>query len=199
METLWRSKQQPTPVFLPREAHGQRSPAGYSLWGHKESDMTEQLSTYPHMETVTDSCQVSNQFGLPLIGHECQPLPLWLRQGLHVLPSAREKSGVCGAEREWAELYQGRRENLTVEDFSSLPVCVLKSLQLCPTLSDTVDHSLPGSSVHGIIPARILEWVAMPSSWGSSRPKGGTHISYVSCIDRRVLYHWHHWGRSLQA
>ena len=62
METLWRSKQQPTPVFLPREAHGQRSLAGYSLWGHKELDMTEQLSTYPHMETVTDSCQVSSLF-----------------------------------------------------------------------------------------------------------------------------------------
>ena len=31
----------PTPVFLPREFHGQRSPAGYSPWGHKESDTTE--------------------------------------------------------------------------------------------------------------------------------------------------------------
>ena len=35
---------QPTPVFLPGEFNGQRSPAGYSPWGHKESDMTEQLS-----------------------------------------------------------------------------------------------------------------------------------------------------------
>ena len=34
---------QPTPVFLPRESHGQRSLAGYSSWGHKESDMIEQL------------------------------------------------------------------------------------------------------------------------------------------------------------
>ena len=35
---------QPTPAFLPREFHGQRRLAGYSPWGHKESDMTEQLT-----------------------------------------------------------------------------------------------------------------------------------------------------------
>ena len=37
----WRRKWQPTPVFLPGESHGKRSLARYSLWGHKESDMTE--------------------------------------------------------------------------------------------------------------------------------------------------------------
>ena len=37
----WRRKWQPTPVFLPGESHGQRGLAGYSPWGHKESDMTE--------------------------------------------------------------------------------------------------------------------------------------------------------------
>ena len=42
-EIPWRRKWQPTPVFLPRESHGQRSLAGYSSWGHKESEMTEQL------------------------------------------------------------------------------------------------------------------------------------------------------------
>ena len=44
-----------------------------------------------------------------------------------------------------------------------------KSLQSHLTLYDPVGCSLPGSSVHGILQARILEWVAMPSSWGSSR------------------------------
>ena len=39
----WRRKWQPTPVFLPAESHGQRNLAGYSPWGSKESDMTEQL------------------------------------------------------------------------------------------------------------------------------------------------------------
>ena len=40
----WNRKWQPTPVFLPGKFHGQRSLAGYSLWGHKESDTTKQLS-----------------------------------------------------------------------------------------------------------------------------------------------------------
>ena len=40
--------------------------------------------------------------------------------------------------------------------------------QSCPTLCDPVDYSLPGSSVHGILQARILEWVAVPFSRGFS-------------------------------
>ena len=52
----------------------------------------------------------------------------------------------------------------------------------------------PGSSVHGILQARILEWVAMPSSRGSSWPRDQTSASYISCIGRRVLYHWCHLG-----
>ena len=51
------------------------------------------------------------------------------------------------------------------------------SLQLCPTRCDTMDCSPPGSSVHGILQARILEWVAMPSSRGSSQPRDQTCTS----------------------
>ena len=43
--------------------------------------------------------------------------------------------------------------------------------QLCPTLCDPMDYSLPGSSVHGIFQARVLEWVAISFSRESSRPK----------------------------
>ena len=50
-------------------------------------------------------------------------------------------------------------------------------------------YSLPGSSVHGILQERILEWVTMPSSRGSSQSRDQTQVSYVFCIDRRVLYH----------
>ena len=46
---------------------------------------------------------------------------------------------------------------------------------------DPMDCSPPDSSVHGTLQARILEWVSMPSSRGSSRPRGGTHTSSVSC------------------
>ena len=56
------------------------------------------------------------------------------------------------------------------------------SLQSCPTLCDPMDCSLPISSVHGILWARILKWVAMPSSRGSSQPRDQTHISYVSAL-----------------
>ena len=64
-----------------------------------------------------------------------------------------------------------------------------KSLQLCLTLCNPMDHSPSGSSVHETSQARILEWVAVPSSRGSSQPRDGTRVSYVSCIGRWVLYH----------
>ena len=57
-------------------------------------------------------------------------------------------------------------DTTTLSHFS----CVT-SFQLCPALCDPMDYSLPGSSVHGILQARILEWVAMPSSKGPSPPR----------------------------
>ena len=48
-----------------------------------------------------------------------------------------------------------------------------QSLQSCPTLCDPMDCSPPGSSVHEIPQAGILEWAAMPFSRGSSRPRDG--------------------------
>ena len=63
-----------------------------------------------------------------------------------------------------------------------------KSLQSCLMLCDPMDHSPAGPSVHGILQARILEWVAMPFSRGSSQPGDRTRVSYVSCIDRQVPY-----------
>ena len=60
-------------------------------------------------------------------------------------------------------------------------VCA-KSLQLCPTLCDLMEGNLPGSSVHGILEARILEWVAMLSSRGSSWPRDWTCISCLPAL-----------------
>ena len=67
-------------------------------------------------------------------------------------------------------------------------VCVLQS---CPTLCDPMDCSPPGSSVHGIFQARIVEWVAIPFSIGSFQ-HSQTAISDISCMARWVLYHQHH-------
>ena len=58
---------------------------------------------------------------------------------------------------------------------------------------DPMDCSPPGASVRGILQA-ILEWVAMPPSRWSSRPRDRTHVSLVSCISRWVLYHYRHLG-----
>ena len=60
-------------------------------------------------------------------------------------------------------------------------------VQLCPILCNLMDYSLPGSSVHGILQARILEWVAMPASRGASWPRNQT---WVSCIAGRVFIMW---------
>ena len=59
----------------------------------------------------------------------------------------------------------------------------------CVQLCGPTDSSPPGSSVPGILQARILQWIAMPSSRESSRPRDWTHVFYVSCIGRWVLYH----------
>ena len=57
----------------------------------------------------------------------------------------------------------------------------------CPTVCDPMDCSPPGSSVHGISQARILEWIAISFSRGSSQPRDQT---LISCISKRILYHW---------
>ena len=63
----------------------------------------------------------------------------------------------------------------------------VKSLSRVPTLCDPMDCSLPGSSLHGILQARVLEWVAVSFSRGSSRPRDQTR---VSCIPGRRLNLW---------
>ena len=59
--------------------------------------------------------------------------------------------------------------------------------QSCPTLCDPMDYSLPGFPVHGILQARILEWVAVPFSRGSSQPRDWTQ---VSCIADWFFTNW---------
>ena len=61
-----------------------------------------------------------------------------------------------------------------------------------------MDCSPPGCSVHRILQARILEWIATPFSRGSSQPRDRTHIFYVSCIGRWVPYQTNVSGRASQ-
>ena len=68
-------------------------------------------------------------------------------------------------------------------------VYVCSVAQSRPTLYNPMVCSPPGTSVHGILQARILEWIAKPSSRGSSQHRDQACISYVSCSGRQILYH----------
>ena len=61
--------------------------------------------------------------------------------------------------------------------------------QSCPTLCDPMDCSPVGSSVHGILQARLLVQVAVSSPTGSSSHRDQTCVSFVSCFGRLILYH----------
>ena len=65
--------------------------------------------------------------------------------------------------------------------------CCCLVTKLSSTVCDPMKNSLPGSSVHGISQVRILEWVAMPSSRGSSWPR---YLTQVFGIGRFIFYHW---------
>ena len=66
--------------------------------------------------------------------------------------------------------------------------------QSCLTLCNPMDCNPLGSFVHGVFQSRMLEWVSVSSSRGSSWPSDPTCISGVSCIGRCILYHWAAWG-----
>ena len=92
---------------------------------------------------------------------------------------------------QWAETarpsyYLGARAWQRAAWTQCVCVCVWVA-QSCPTLCDSMERSLPGSSVRGILQARILEWVAIPFSRGSSWPRGWT---WVSCIAGRFFTIW---------
>ena len=108
--------------------------------------------------------------------------------------SAIVPAGGCVPSQSWRAICTlwvwGLRDALYTIIIVSLYVCVCacaKSLQSCLTLCNTMDCSPPGSSVYGILQARILEWVATPSSRGSSWPSDPTCVSYVSCTGRQVF------------
>ena len=95
------------------------------------------------------------------------------------LPCARPKS---------SPQVQSRLQEAMIPLLISAVTWKLKSSlsQPCPKLCDPMDCSPPGSSVHGLSQARMLEWVVLPFSMGSSQPRDQTR---VSCISRWILYH----------
>ena len=79
------------------------------------------------------------------------------------------------------------------EYWSGLPLPKWSEVaQSCPTLCDPMDYSPPNSSVHGILQARILKWVAISFSRRSSRPRNRTQ---VFCIVGRFFTNWAIWWK----
>ena len=76
----------------------------------------------------------------------------------------------------WKEILPGFVLGKGLESYGQSESSVTQS---CPTLCDPMDCSLPGSSVHGIFQARILEWVAISFSRGSSQPRDRSRVSRI--------------------
>ena len=79
---------------------------------------------------------------------------------------------------EWGAIaFSGVYTYILVYTHINTYICACVHAQSCPTLYDLMDCSPLGSSVHGIFQARMLGWVAISSSRGSSQPRDWTHIS----------------------
>ena len=90
-------------------------------------------------------------------------------------------------QKEWAILKTMKIKN-------KIFTCKSEVAQLCLTLCNPMGYSLPGSSIHGIFQAIVLEWVAISFSKGSSQHRDWRRV----CLPyRQMLYHLSHKGRSL--
>ena len=183
------------------ESEGQGNLACYSPWGCKELDTTEWLNnikrgynsksekqatqlkkgkktwvnifpkTYRWSAGSWKKCSIS-----------CDTvLTTWdggRIKGKYIVTGNDKFRGRDGASRK------GKSEAL--KETGTLCVCSVARPYL--TLCNPVNYHPPGSSVHGIFESRILEWVAIFSCRGSSRPRDRTHVSCISCFGRRILY-----------
>ena len=101
------------------------------------------------------------------------------------VPGLRRVSALPGRAR-WVSRVTSRLSAGLCESLFLRPSCVQSRSRL-PTLCDPMDCSPPDSSVHGIFQARILKWVAISFSRGSSPPRAQTRVSLVSCIAGRFF------------
>ena len=140
---------------MPGESPGQRSLAGYSPWGRTESDMTEWLST-------------------------CHTIPGCF---MSVHPNIQCRISEHVKDGKLLPLVTNKTPQMTRPNFIRGPISLkvkVLVVQSCPTLCDPTDCSPLGSSVHGILQARILEWVAIPFSRVSSQPRDQTQVSHIT-------------------
>ena len=143
--------------ILDGKFHGQRSLAVCNPWGHKESNTTGCVHIHIY----------NNEFSNLYKNKTCQYLMKIIGNIILLIKVSY-------------------KVKITWTCFQSSCYCCLVA-QLCSTLCDPMDCSPQGSSVHGIPQARILEWVAISFSEGSSRPRDQT---LVSCIAGRRFTLW---------
>ena len=161
----------------PLQYSGLENSMNYSPWGHKKSDTTEWLSLHS-LKWRTDSLEKTLM------------LRNW-RQKEKGLAEEMFRKHHCLSGHEFEQILENSGGQKSLSGYC--PCIHTKQHQSYLTLCDPMDCSLPCSSVHGILQARILEWVTMPSSKGSSWPSDWIQC-HVSCIGRWVLYHQHHLG-----
>ena len=145
------------------------------------------------VQNLTDKCYMCSGGSTDWLFHHLSPSPLRppypLRHNVEIRPiNNPSMTSKCSSER---------KSLTSVTSSKKLEWLSLVSIALHSVMSDCcdpMDCSPPGSSVHEILQARILEWVAISSSI-SSQPSDRNHVSYISCIGRWVLYHcttWEH-------
>ena len=153
---------------------GWRSLVGYSPCSRQESDTTERLH-FPIFLYVQCRDGYSHSHWLLTFSLPCTTLSssiILLQQGSFCLTPL---------------LPPGFPGGSVVKNLPANAEMRAKSLQSRPTLRHPMDWNLPGSFLHGILQARILEWVFTPFSRGSSQLMDRTHISYGSCIAGRFF------------
>ena len=94
-------------------------------------------------------------------------------------------------ERKKGRKKEKKKVNWKIYSHGFVNFCCHLVTQLCLSLCNPMDCSLPGSSVHGILQVRILEWVAVYfSRWIFWTRGSNPHLLQVSCIGRQILYYW---------
>ena len=183
-----RREWQPTMVFLPGEFRGWRSLVDYIVHGVAEWDMTGRLTHLLHLTLEWKEAKV--------------PWNLWCHMLDQPFTSTTQWQENLKSEILWCNCsfcyYKFWLQTLILRNWAVLWVdvqlplsfwCKVLAAHLCLTLCDPVDCSRPGSSIHGILQARTLEWVAIPFSGGSFWPRDWTPgLRYC----RQILYHLSH-------
>ena len=177
----------------PGGGEGQGSQVSCSPQGRTESDMPEQLngraassawSRLPHRPSsqVGASTPRSSSFicFLRRVSHNCMTARPRLKAVLEPQPQAFQPLRHVRS-LEWMPSDPIHRIWYRNQDLTScVEVKWREVAQSCLTLCDPMDYSLQGSSVHGILQARVLEWVAISFSRGSSRPRDRTRVSLIA-------------------